>query len=58
MSKNNVYRLCRLTNGDNLVAKIHRSSDDKYYLKDIFNACKFAQMPFGCVTPVFICCME
>jgi hypothetical protein len=33
MPKNNVYRLFRLTNGDNLVAKIHRSSDDKYYLE-------------------------
>ena len=33
MSKNNIYRLFRLTNGDNLVAKIHRSSDDKYYLE-------------------------
>lgn len=33
MSRNNIYRLFRLTNGDNLVAKIHRSSDDKYYLE-------------------------
>ena len=33
MSKQNIYRLFRLTNGDNLVAKIHRSTDDKYYLE-------------------------